>query len=267
MIDVSFARFAPVGLDELASEAALLTRVDRKYLVPIHTALTLIDGLDSGTRVLEIDRTRRLSYDSLYFDTFDRLSFRLTAQRRRRRFKIRTRHYCDTGESFVEVKTKGGRGTTVKRRMPIDPQARGELTPEAAGFVRATLAEQGVDPAVVDRLHPALRSTYTRSTLLIRGGSRATIDTHLAWVSPSWRHDGAARTLSMTDHAIIESKSLGGPSEIDRTLWRLGHRPSGISKFGTGTAALHPELPSNKWARVLRGPFSHNAPLHPRIHS
>ena len=54
----------------------------------------------------------------------------------------------------------------------------------------------------------------------------------------------------------------GGASALDRALWREGHRPLGISKFGTGTAALHPELPSNKWARVLRDPFRNDSPTH-----
>ena len=58
------------------------------------------------------------------------------------------------------------------------------------------------------------------------------------------------------DHVILESKSAGRASDLDRALWRAGHRPSGISKIGTGTAALHPELPGNKWARTLAGPFA-----------
>jgi len=37
----------------------------------------------------------------------------------------------------------------------------------------------------------------------------------------------------------------------DRRLWQLGHRPSPISKYGTGLATLHRELPSNRWHRTL----------------
>ena len=246
-MSTSFAeldRFSAVSLAELVSEAELLTRVDRKYLVPIRTARELLAGLADATRVLEIGASRAFAYDSVYFDTPDRLSYHLTAQRRRRRFKLRTRRYLDTGGAFLEVKTKGGRGTTVKRRLPIDAVDRARLTGEGAAFAREVLAGNAVDPAVVDALRPVLTSGYRRATLLMAGGSRATIDTELCW-------DDGGRELELDGFAIIESKSAGGASELDRALWARGHRPSGISKFGTGTAALHPELPSNKWARVL----------------
>ncbi|CAG7606771.1 polyphosphate polymerase domain-containing protein [Leucobacter soli] len=240
--------FAPVGLDELVSEAELLTRVDRKYLVPIEEAAAILSRIDPRSRVLEIGGSRDFGYDSVYFDTPDHLSYRLTAQRRRRRFKLRTRSYLDTGSAYLELKTKSGRGATVKDRIPVDPADRTALSAEGRAYVSTMLGAHGHDPALVDALRPALVSRYRRATLLLRCGSRATFDTRLRW------RDGSRR-VALPGHAIIESKSAGRPSELDRALWRAGHRPSGISKFGTGTAALHPELPGNKWARVLRDPF------------
>ena len=41
------------------------------------------------------------------------------------------------------------------------------------------------------------------------------------------------------------------PSSTDRLLWRHGHRPVRISKYGTGMAALHADLPAHPWRRVL----------------
>ena len=38
-------------------------------------------------------------------------------------------------------------------------------------------------------------------------------------------------------------------------LWAAGNRPVTISKFGVGMAALHPQLPANKWNRTLRRYF------------
>jgi hypothetical protein len=38
--------------------------------------------------------------------------------------------------------------------------------------------------------------------------------------------------------------------------WNVrSHRPLRISKFGTSLSAMHPELPSNKWARALSRPW------------
>lgn len=250
---VSTARLGSVSLDALVTEAALMSRVDRKYLVPLHEAQRQIDGLDSDSRVLEISGRREFSYDSVYFDTADHLSYRLTAQRRRRRFKLRTRCYLDTDAAFLEVKTKSGRGATVKERVPYGLADRERITEIGRDHVVRVLGEQGYGPALVDALAPALVSRYQRTTLLLSDGSRATIDCRLQWVNE--RVDGLG-AIELPDHAIIESKSTGGPSQLDRALWRTGYRPSGISKFGTGTAALHPELPGNKWTRVLNGPFA-----------
>ena len=246
-------RFAAVSLDEIVAEAALLTRVDRKYLVPRDAAHAILARTDPAARVLEIAGRREFAYDSVYFDTADHLSYRLTAQRRRRRFKLRTRSYLDTGAAYLELKTKGGRGSTVKDRMEYDPADRSRLTTAGRGYLRGLLAQHGHDPALVERLRPSLVSRYHRATLLLPDGSRATVDSRLRW------SDGGDRAIALPTHVIIESKSPGPPSELDRALWRAGHRPSGISKFGTGTAALHPELPSNKWARTLRGPFARTA--------
>lgn len=241
---------APISLDQLVIEAELLTRFDRKYVVPTGAAVTILRGLDPRSRVLEIDRQRSFEYDSVYFDTLDFLSYRLTAQRRRRRFKLRTRTYVSTGGSFLEVKTKDGRGNTVKQRIPVAAADRERLSAEGRMFAAEALQGHGHDAAIVDRLRPALTNRYRRTTLLLPCGSRATIDIDLVWASP----DG--REIRLDDHVVIESKAVQRASALDTTLWRAGFRPTGMSKFGIGTAALHPELPSNKWARLLRGPLA-----------
>lgn len=266
-------RLGAIGLDALVGEAELLSRTDRKYLVPLADTVRMLERLDSRARVLEIDGRREFAYDSVYFDTPERLSYRLTAQRRRRRFKLRTRSYLDTGGAFLEVKTKSGRGATVKERMPYDPADRGRLTPEGRAYLAERLSRQGHDAALVERLRPVLVSRYRRATLLLPQGSRLTVDTELRWIaaadavsvgsgagSGSCSASGTGRRLHLDGYAIIESKSVGPAGEFDRALWRLGYRPGGLSKFGTGTAALHPELPSNKWARQLRGPFQTSTP-------
>ena len=270
--------FDPISLDELVREAELLARVDRKYLLPVDVATEAMAGLGAAagaaggapgstagpaaagaararTRVLEIDGRRDFAYESVYFDTDDHLAYRLTAQRRRRRFKLRTRSYLDTGGCFLELKTKSGRGATVKQRIDYDPEDRARLTPRGRDYASRALHAHGHGAALAHRLRPTLISRYRRTTLLLPEGSRATFDSRMQWCS-----DG--REVGLSDHVIVETKSAGGASALDRALWREGHRPLGISKFGTGTAALHPELPSNKWARVLRDPFRNDSPTH-----
>ena len=62
-------------------------------------------------------------------------------------------------------------------------------------------------------------------------------------------------TILISCSAIV-SVSLSAASATDRLLWRAGHRPVPVSKFATGLAALNPDLPRNRWARILRGPFA-----------
>ena len=259
---------APTSLAELNSAAGLLTRVDRKYLVPLERAQELVGGLISEAQVLDIDGRRRFSYASTYFDTPGLEAFMLTARKRRRRFKVRTRTYLDSGLCFLEVKTRGARGTTVKRRMGYHPDDASRLTGSGRAFVAACLASTGVTGPAVARavaaaLRPVLATTYERTTLhLPRAEARATIDTSLTWrrLTPGVRTRTAGvagapqalRPVHLT--AAIdggEPKNPATPSPADRVLWDAGHRPARISKYATGMALLHPELPANRWYRTL----------------
>ena len=246
----TFDRFDPVTLDALVAEASFLTRVDRKYVVPRAGLEHVIAALDPCTRVLEIDGTRDFAYESVYFDTPDLLSFRMAAQPRRRRFKLRTRSYLDTGTSYLEIKTRGARGTTVKDRDEYDPRDRGRLTDDARDDLAEAFTTIGLAAERAGELDATLLTRYRRATLLAPDGAgRATVDTALEWIEP----DGHGFALPAT--AIVETKSGARPSDVDRALWRAGHRPATVSKYATGLAALHPALPRNRWARLLRGPF------------
>ena len=271
-------------LAELNSAAGLLTRVDRKYLVPLTCAQNLVDGLAPHARVLAIDERRRFSYTSTYFDTPGLEAFMFAARKRRRRFKVRTRTYLDSGLCFLEVKTCGARGSTVKRRMGYHADDASRLTGPGRAFVAACLAGAGVTGSAAARevaaaLRPVLATTYERTTLhLPRAEARATIDTALTWrrlgpAAPAGSSAGAVvgvpmspqalrpahltaavnegEPVSVADIAVVETKNPATPSPADRALWDAGYRPARISKYATGMALLHPELPANRWYRTL----------------
>ena len=271
-------------LAELNNAAGLLTRVDRKYLVPLTCAQNLVDGLAPHARVLAIDERRRFSYTSTYFDTPGLEAFMFAARKRRRRFKVRTRTYLDSGLCFLEVKTCGARGSTVKRRMGYHADDASRLTGPGRAFVAACLAGTGVTGSAAARevaaaLRPVLTTTYERTTLhLPRAEARATIDTALTWrrLGPAAPAGNSAGTVvgvpmslqalrpthlaaainegepvSVADIAVVETKNPATPSPADRALWEAGYRPTRISKYATGMALLHPELPANRWYRTL----------------
>ncbi|MEE6261013.1 polyphosphate polymerase domain-containing protein [Plantactinospora sonchi] len=245
-----------IGLEELVERAALQTRVDRKYLLPVDVMWDVLDLVDPTTRVLEIDGARSFAYQSTYFDTPDLTSYLLTAQRRRRRFKIRTRTYLDSSLCWLEVKTRGARGNTVKDRLPYQTDHENVLTP-GLEFVESVLARESIPldgPAV---FVPTLVTRYRRSTLFLPATtSRVTVDTELIW------QDTASTALHLPDLAVVETKTGSTASAVDRLLWARGHRPIRISKYATGLAALRPDLPAAPWRRTLRRHFVPPTSLH-----
>ena len=75
-----------ISLDDMNARAALLTRVDRKYVVPTDRLDELIALMNPATQVLEIAGKIEQRYASCYFDTPELHSFMDTAHKRRRRY-------------------------------------------------------------------------------------------------------------------------------------------------------------------------------------
>jgi hypothetical protein len=260
VLDVPLAGLGTIDLAELTERASLLTRIDRKYLLPRGALDAVLADLDPGVRVLDISGVRSSAYESVYFDTPDLTSFLMAAHPRRRRFKIRTRTYVDSAQSYLEVKTRGGRGATVKDRLPYAPGDRATLTTEGRRYTDTVLDAADISGTQGRDLLPTLTTRYLRTTLFIPESlSRATIDTDLSWAAntgeTSSRADAPQLRLDRPQLAIVETKSGARASAVDRILWAHGHRPATVSKYGTGMAALHADLPANKWAPVLRRYF------------
>lgn len=239
---VATTAFSPVTLDELDAEAALQTRVDRKYVIPIDDVSTVLAALPSASRVLEIDDRRSFGYESIYFDTPGLRCYLDAARRRRHRFKVRTRLYTDSGLCRLEVKTREGRRRTVKSRLDYAAPDRGRLTDEGRRLVSTATGTQ----RWADELRPTSVTRYRRTTLVLPNEkARVTVDVGLAVALPG------SDSVAIAGAAIVETKGGQTPTTADRALWASGHRPTRISKYGTGLALLRPDLPHNKWHRTL----------------
>jgi len=244
-VEEATAGLAPVALDAVLALAELQTRTDRKYLVEPEAFTALAGALAGGMAALEIDGRRSFRYESAYFDTPDLEAYHGAARGRRRRFKVRTRAYLDSGDCMLEVKVRGGRGETVKYRTPYELSDHGHLTAQGLAFVA-----EHVDLSTSCRLAPVLVTSYQRTTLVdLAAGTRLTCDAGLTCTA------GDAAPASLPRHVLIETKSLATSTAADRMLWRAGHRPVSLSKFCLGLATLHPELPANQWNLVLRRYF------------
>jgi hypothetical protein len=238
-----------IGLSELNELAELQTRVDRKYFVPVDVFGRLIAAMRGQLQVLSIDGRRSFGYESFYFDTPELLTYRDHLQRRRKRFKARTRTYTDSGLCMFEVKLTGARGETIKKRIPHPADLRAELTDEARAHLRTTLCENYHQPPPAG-LQPTVVTSYQRTTFVSRTGeARLTCDVGL--VSGDIQHE----VHDTGTHVLVESKSSGSQSGPDRILRELGVYPARVSKYCVAIGALHPELPSNPWHQTLNRYF------------
>lgn len=230
-----------VSLAELNEFAELLTRTDRKYIMSAELLGRFLAGCHHDVAMLEIDGSCEFEYHSVYFDTEELALYRAAATNRRRQFKVRTRAYENSGDTMLEVKTKDGRGRTVKARLEYDRSDQRRLTLAGQQFVDAVSAS----PGVAAKLAPVLTTRYVRSTLAnLAAGTRVTIDRGLVCT------DLDDRSLELK-HVIVETKSVTHASAIDRWLWREGVRPVRLTKYCTAMAMLDPTLPANRWNRTL----------------
>lgn len=240
-IDDALAAFAPISLGAANEVAELQTRVDRKYVLDEATLLELLDALTPTVRVLDIDGEPSCGYRSTYFDTEDLALYRAAVQGRRHRFKVRTRRYGDHGPCFLEVKAKGRGGANVKSRTGYDRADHDTITPAGHEFIDAATGDTGHAAGLV----PVLSTRYERSTLIdVASQTRLTFDRGLCCTDQAGDH-------AVLDGIVVETKSARAPSAADRWLWQHHLRPTSISKFSTGLAAIRPELPANKWHRVI----------------
>jgi hypothetical protein len=224
-------------------QARLMNRVDIKFLVPAHLLDACLHGLQHHYSILEIDGNRRFTYDTLYFDTPGRQLYLDHHNGKLNRFKLRIRHYRETGDSFLEVKKKSNRERTIKNRLPLTSQ---------------TVANSRVIPFLEEHLGrpvagmlPALFVGYRRMTLMSPTGTeRITMDTGLGFHSADRR-----KVLRLPDVAVFEVKydrKIPCSPFLER-LGQLGCRPVQFSKYCIGTSLLFGhECKTNRFKPLLR---------------
>jgi hypothetical protein len=224
---------APISLEDLDARAAMRRRVDTKYVVSRKALVDVLERAADDYRVLEIDRRRAFTYESVYFDTPDLRSFAEHVDDVRPRFKSRSRLYRETGACFFEVKVKDDADTTRKRQCAYDPADHGRVTDEALRFLDETLGELARQRAPED-LAATLATRYRRVTLAAReGGERVTVDLDVAMESMDDREVALREDL-----ALVETKTDGETGVVDALLSSTGCEPTSISKYRLGVGLL-----------------------------
>jgi hypothetical protein len=245
----SLAGLPAATLAEVIERSALQVRIERRYLVPLGRFAELAARLPDTYAVLEIGRRRGFAYESVYFDTSDLLTYRQHLQGRRRRYKVRTRAYLDSGDCTFEVKFKGRREQTIKARLPYPVADRTHINPQAHAFLADQLREVYGQP--VPQLAAKVTTAYRRTTLVdLQDGTRLTCDVDLTCSGSGKVAAGLSR------HVLVETKRHGPPGDADIALRSLGLRPVELSKYCVAVALLHPGTRRNPWHRLLQRYFA-----------
>ena len=161
----------------------------------------------------------------------------------------------DSGQNFLEVKTKNNHGRTKKKRVDMvgfDPThtdhgirflRQDELFRSYDAFLSKHLR---YDPTV---LTEHLENHFRRITLVNKAKTeRVTIDTNLCF-----HNIKTDRDVDLTGLVIIEVKRDGlQPSPILGMLRELRIKPSGFSKYCMGSALTNPSLKRNNFKERLR---------------
>lgn len=245
--------FRPITLEELKGRAELMQRTDNKYILHQPQLASLLEALKQDFDVLQIGDLTSFAYSSAYWDTARLDTYQDHNKGRRRRFKIRFRHYKDHDLYFFEIKIKGSRNATHKYRVVSDRQsyAATQLPEHLQQFCQEKLV-QHYSAGLQESLQPSVRVDYQRTTLVARHDvQRITIDTRVEF------HAGERCHALPADRYIVEIKSVTGRSPTDRWLQQNGIRPvSRCSKYSMGVNLLLQPGTNSVFAPVLRRKFN-----------
>ncbi len=222
-------------------ERDLLRRVDTKIVATAEIAGRILRRVRDDYAAWAVSGGNVARYRSLYFDTPDLRCFHDHRRGRRRRCKVRIRHYPDRGLSFLEVKNKRSEELTEKHRLAL-PYGEESLNARALEFLRTHVELS------VGELRPCLRVDFRRVGLVgVNIQERVTVDLDI-----EAERGGTRRRFG--DWVVFEIKqprfSMRTPIAQAVRAERL--RPSSLSKYAVATALLRPELPRNRLLFELR---------------
>ena len=233
-------QFDAVGLSQIGTVASA-NRIDTKFVLPLNQVSETLEFLRNSYSILEVGTVRLHSYRTLYFDTRAFDLYFLHHRKSRRSFKVRSRHYVDSGRSFLEVKRKSRPNRSVKLRTET-PRLVTALNGRASEFVQA---HAPVDPA---RLGSALWTGFRRISLVSKSSpERVTLDLGL-----QFRQAGSQVDLPGVAVAELKQERLDRASELYRCMRGLGVRPTGFSKYCVGVSLLNPGVKHNRIKPKLR---------------
>jgi len=220
--------FNPIGLEEMNS-VKLMNRFDSKYVFSLNKLDELLEVAKKHYHILQLDHQREFPYSTTYLDSPDLVFFNQHINGKLPRSKIRYRTYENSGQVFLEIKTKTSKNNTIKERISYSPAGE-SLDALGEDFIRRFIP---VDTSV---LRPVLISRFVRITLVgLETAERITIDYNLAFENNS----GKVVDLPMITIAELKGERLNKQSLFTRLVKEFKVRKTGFSKYCMGMSMLY----------------------------
>ena len=227
-------QFKAVSLEDM-NVVSLMNRVDVKFAFKKKKLLTLLSELSDYYNVLTIDNEQIQEYQSLYYDTVDRVFFIQHHNDRVNRNKVRFRKYVGSGLTFLEVKLKNNKGKTVKKRIRVD-DIPVSLSSSQKEYVKNTVGEDLV-------LTPQHWINFHRITFIDKlNTERLTIDIDLHF-------SNKIKSGGFEDVVVAEIKKERSSQSSKFTYIAKKHHilPIRLSKYCMSTISLNPSVKHNRF--------------------
>jgi hypothetical protein len=235
----ALAALREVGAELLAARA-LLTRVDRKYLLPREALDALLARLRDDYGVLRAGTRLAARYSTRYFDTSDLRLYDDHRRGRCPRYKVRMRHHLDRQLSFLEVKRRGTNQQTTKAILHR-PFGAADLDPEGRRFIETHC------PIAATSLVSSVLIDFRRATLVGEiVNERVTIDWDF-----DFHHASAGARLPHAVIVEVKQAQYSNRTPAIRALRASGIREQSISKYCIATATVT-AVRSNTFKPALR---------------
>jgi len=235
----ALSKFEPITLEQLQADH-LMSRFDEKFVFHLSRLKNFLDELSGSYKVLSVNNKLMAQYENIYFDTPDLKSYHDHHNGRTTRYKIRFRHYSDSGHSFLEVKRKDNRGCTNKERLPVDAMRR-EMNKEDQEFILQKTKNFPLP------LQPSLSNHFYRITLVNESiRERVTID-----VMIHFKNETREKNLEEVVIAEVKQEHHSYESAFKKLMQRERIFPVNISKYCMGTLLTHPGIKYNRFKPKL----------------
>ena len=229
LVENGLQDFSSISLPEIKKKAALMERVETKYVMNMQTFLDVLGELKDDYCVLEVKGKRVNHYKTIYYDTKNYSLFYAHHNGELNRYKIRSRSYKESHLSYMEVKFKNNKNKTKKERIRVEDLVT-NLVGTASDFVERSSTFDS------STLFPVLSNSYARITLLSKKSvERLTFDFAL-----SFSDLGVGSKMEIPNLVIAEVKQekFSHSSLFMKVMHKKGVRMHGFSKYCVGLSLL-----------------------------